>query len=307
MSDTASPLRHFDLNLLQVFDALISECHVSRASEQLFLSQSATSHALNRLRQQLNDPLLVRCGSGLQPTPRALAMLPDVKAILKQLELTLAPPKQFEPAHSQRVFTIAATDYFEAVVLPEMMPTLQQQAPGVIFDLEMIGPHASLERLENGTVDLVIGLDENLTVPAHLLRQPWLTEQLVCLVGTRFDDIPAQLTLDQYLDFPHVVMLDQTDTSTNGIDRWLAGQQRQRRRMAQMINYLAAARLVAERRALLTLPRRMAELFCHWLPVRTVEGPDDMPNWEMTLIQHPLHVQDPALQWLIEQVVSAKP
>ncbi|MDO6804759.1 hypothetical protein Q4595_20075, partial [Wenyingzhuangia sp. 1_MG-2023] len=84
------------------------------------------------------------------------------------------------------------------------------------------------------------------------------------------------------------------------------GQQRQRQRLAQMINYLAAARLVAERRALLTLPRRMAELFSDWLPVRTVDGPADMPHWDMTLIQHPLHVQDPALQWLIEQVVGAR-
>ncbi len=298
-------LRHFDLNLLLVFEALVTEAHVTRAAEKVFLSQSATSHALNRLRQQLNDPILVRCGNGLQPTPRAMAMLPDVRDILKRLDNTLTPPQVFDPLISERVFSIAVTDYFEAVVLPDMMPVLQKQAPGVIFDLEMIGPRASLDRLESGDVDLVIGLDNSIRVPSHLMHQPWLTEQLVCLVGTHTSHCPSRLNLTEYLALPHVVLVDQTDTSTDVIDRWLAEQQLQRTRIARMINYLAAARLVANRQAVMTLPRRMAELFSQWLPVNVVAGPEGLPDWHMTLVQHPLHAQDTGIQWLIEQVVTA--
>ncbi|WP_297004194.1 LysR family transcriptional regulator, partial [Thalassolituus sp. UBA6592] len=91
-------LNHFDLNLLRVFEALVSEAHVTRAAEKLFLSQSATSHALNRLREQLGDPVLVRSGNGLQPTLRAAAMLPEVREILKRLEHTLTPPEAFDAA-----------------------------------------------------------------------------------------------------------------------------------------------------------------------------------------------------------------
>ena len=298
-------LRHFDLNLLQVFEALVSESHVSRAADRLCLSQSATSHALNRLRAQLDDPVLVRSGNGLQPTARALAMLPQVRDILQRLENTLTPPAAFDPAGSERVFTLAVTDYFEAAVLPDMMPQLAKEAPGIVIDLQMIGPQASLQALEHGKADMVVGLDSSIPLPSYLIRRHWLSEQPACLAGAGFSDIPPRLTLDEYLQLPHVVMLDQTDSSTSGIDRWLAGQQRSRRRCAQMINYFAAARYVSQTRALLTLPSAMARLFSAWLPVRQVAGPAGMPSWDMSLVVHPLQAGDPAIRWLSERIGEA--
>jgi len=298
-------LRHFDLNLLQVFEALVSEAHVTRASERLCLSQSATSHALNRLRAQLDDAVLVRSGNGLQPTPRAQAMLPEVREILKRLEHTLTLPQAFVPASSERVFTLAVTDYFEAVILPDLMPALAQEAPGIIIDLQMIGPQASLAELENGSVDLVVGLDSSVSLPPYLIREPWLSEQPACLIGSRFNDIRGPLNLEQYLALPHVVMLDQTDSSTSGIDRWLAAQQKQRQRTAQMINYLAAARLISRQPALLTLPRRMAQLFSQWLPVQMIDGPAGLPSWDMSLVLHPLQAQDQGILWLKQRISDA--
>ena len=298
-------LNHFDLNLLQVFEALVSEAHVSRAAERLCLSQSATSHALNRLRTQLNDPVLVRCGNGLQPTPRALAMLPEVRDILKRLEHTLLQPLAFDPASSERTFRLAVTDYFEAVVLPDMMPALAQEAPGIVIELQMIGPQASLAGLESGATDLVVGLDASASLPAHLIRQHWLREHPACLAGNAFDGIPARLGLDDYLQLPHVVMLDQTDSSTSGVDRWLAAQQQSRRHCAQMINYFAAARYICGKRALLTLPARMARLLSQSLPVRVIDGPDGLPSWDMSLVLHPLHAQDPGIAWLSERIHAA--
>lgn len=298
-------LNHFDLNLLQVFEALVSEAHVSRAAERLCLSQSATSHALNRLRAQLNDPVLVRCGNGLQPTARAMAMLPEVRAILKRLEHTLLQPLAFDPAQSLRTFRLAVTDYFEAVVLPAMMPALEQEAPGIVIELQMIGPQASLAGLESGATDLVVGLDASASLPPHLIRQHWLSEHPACLVGSHFSDIEAALSLEAYLALPHVVMLDQTDSSTSGVDRWLATQQQARRHCAQMINYFAAARYISHKRALLTLPARMARLLSDTLPVRLIEGPPGLPSWDMSLVLHPLHASDPGIVWLSERIHSA--
>ncbi|WP_315979882.1 LysR family transcriptional regulator [Aliamphritea spongicola] len=122
-------LRQFDLNLLIIFEALISECHVSRAAEKVFLSQSAMSHALNRLREYCDDPLLVRTANGLQATPRALEMLPEVRRALQLIDRTLAKPEPFDAERSNRVFTIACTDYFEAVIFPGLFAQLQQTAP----------------------------------------------------------------------------------------------------------------------------------------------------------------------------------
>jgi DNA-binding transcriptional LysR family regulator len=293
---------NFDLNLLRVFEALVSESHVTRASERLFLSQSATSHALNRLREQLHDPILIRCGAGLQPTPRALSMLSDVRDILRRVDNTLNQPAEFDPSTSERHFTLAVTDFFEAVMFPALMQQLADSAPGVVIDLEMIGPAASMQDLEDGRVDMVVGIDSSASLPAHLIREPWLSERPACLVGKQFDDIPDSLTLRQYLALPHVTMLDQTDSSTTGIDRWLAGRKQKRQHCAQMINYLAAARLVSQRRALLTLPQRMAELFCDWLPVTMVKAPSAIPSWDMSLVVHPLQQQDSGIRWLKENI-----
>ncbi|MAX99130.1 MAG: LysR family transcriptional regulator [Oceanospirillaceae bacterium] len=295
-------LNHFDLNLLRVFEALVSEAHVTRAAEKLFLSQSATSHALNRLREQLGDPVLVRSGNGLQPTLRAAAMLTEVREILKRLEHTLTPPEAFDAANSTRTFTLAVTDYFEALIFPRLMWQLAQEAPGIRIDLQMIGPQASLQDLEDGTVDMVVGLDGSASIAAHLIRLPWVKEKPVCLVGENMADIPQRLTLKKYLSLPHVLMLDQTDSTTTTVDRWLAAQKLRRQHSAQMINYLAAARLVSQRDAVVTLPHKMAELFSEWLPVRIVAAPAELPDWEMTMVLHPLQQQDSGVQWLLKQI-----
>ncbi len=297
------PFHQFDLNLLRIFEALVTEAHVTRAAEKVFLSQSATSHALNRLRNQLNDPILVRSRNGLQPTPRALSLLGEVRDVLKRLEQALSPPKAFVPETSNRTFTLAVTDYFEAVVFPELIPTLEQKAPNISFDLEMIGPNSSLERLENGTVDLVIGVEDSSKIANHLLVKPWRLEKPVCLVGKQFKDIPEQLTLKQYLALPHIVMHDQIDNKPDSLDRWLVEHNLSRHTAIRMVNYLAAARALVASRLVLTLPQHMAEMYMQWLPVRMLNAPDELPNWDMKILQHPLYQQDTGVEWLFEHLV----
>jgi DNA-binding transcriptional LysR family regulator len=106
-----SNLRSFDLNLLLAFDVLMQERNVTRAAERMFVTQSAMSHTLHRLRQQLDDPLLVKTPNGMQPTDRALALVEPVRNLLREMERLLEPPQAFDPASSQRRFTLAATDY----------------------------------------------------------------------------------------------------------------------------------------------------------------------------------------------------
>src|SRR3954451_10985148 len=99
-----------DLNLLRVFDVMLEERSVTRAGARLGLTQSAVSHALNRLRYALSDDLFVRGPSGMQPTPRALEMGPQVHAAFVQLQAALAPA-DFSPATSERRFALAAGTY----------------------------------------------------------------------------------------------------------------------------------------------------------------------------------------------------
>ncbi len=303
-----SSLRNLDLNLLVVFETLLHERHVTRAAEALNLSQSATSHALNRLRLQFDDPILVRTDQGMQPTPRAMAMLPAVQQALKLVERTLAPPERFNPATSERTFVIASTDFFEAVVLPPLVAELQQNAPGICIEIELIDQRTLADRLSTQRVDLVVGLDAGHDVPAYLLSQHWLSQPQVCLVGGNNGQVGDQLSLAQYLAQPHVVFADlsgaQTGNQTGAIDRWLAEQGCSRRYIAKNLNYIAAASIVAQSDAIITLPQPMAQLFCQMLPVRLVQPPVGMPTVEMTLIQHPFFSRSPSNRWLVDQVVE---
>ncbi|MCV6620085.1 LysR family transcriptional regulator, partial [Streptococcus suis] len=102
---------NFDLNLLRVLDALLRERNVSRAAERLSLSQPAVSNALARLRELLDDPLLVRAGRAMQPTPRALSLEAPIRHALQQIEHSLIAGEAFDPARSHQRFRIAVTDY----------------------------------------------------------------------------------------------------------------------------------------------------------------------------------------------------
>ncbi len=117
-----------DLNLLRVFDVLLEERSVTRTGARLGLTQSAVSHALNRLRYMLGDELFARGPGGMQPTPRAVEMGPQVHAALNQLQAALAP-SDFDPATSERRFAVVTGAYAGAILAPPLASRLAEVAP----------------------------------------------------------------------------------------------------------------------------------------------------------------------------------
>lgn len=295
-------LQQFDLNLLLILEALISECHVSRAAERVHLSQSAMSHALNRLRNQLDDPVLVRSGRGLQPTPRANEMLPQVRHIIGLLEDTLAPQKPFIAASSQRIFTIACTDYFEMEFFPRLLQHVQQRAPNIVLELEMITEKAINHGLENKEVDLVIGIDSSESVPAHLVKQHWHNQPLVCLTGKNNKLVAQHLTLENYCALKHITFLDVTESASSIVDKWLTEQQLSRQHIARVVNYTAAVKATIVTEGVMTLPLNMANSFREMFDLKLLTPPKDIPIIEMSMLHHPLFSNDQALTWLIAQI-----
>ena len=298
-------LHNLDLNLLVTFETLMTERQVTRAAERAHLSQSAMSHALNRLREQLGDPILVRTDQGMQPTPRAMAMLPAVRQALKLIERTIVPPENFVPAESERRFVIASTDYFEMAVLPDLVAYLQQVAPQVSVEMELISSRFSAQRLEDHSVDLLVGLDETEEIPSHLIKEPWITEGQVCLVAENNETVGAELSLEQYLDLSHVVFVDLIGGGeSSGIDSWLMQRGLTRTFISRNLNYLAAARIVVKTQAIMTLPQQLAILLCQMLPVRMVKPPSGLPAIGMTVICHPFFAKRPSAQWLKMQILE---
>ena len=144
-----------DLNLLRVFEALAEERSVTRAGERLGLTQSAVSHALNRLRYALEDELFLRAPDGMTPTPRAMEILPELQRGLTQLQHALAPT-EFLPAEADRVFNLAASAYIGEVLLPQAIARIRALAPQI--QLKVRSADATLaEALETGRIDLAVG------------------------------------------------------------------------------------------------------------------------------------------------------
>lgn len=297
-------LRHFDLNLLRVFMTLMHERHVTRAAEKLHLSQPAISHALKRLRDALDDPLLVRTDQGMQPTPRALALLPVVQQALAMLQEGLAPPATFLPESSARRFTLATTDYFEEVMYPTFLSQLLTYAPGISFSIELITPEVLSEGLEQRQIDMVVGLDSQIELPGGVLKTPWMQEELVCLAALNNTHVGDSLTLLQFADALHVELADISGLGPSNIDNCLVQHGLTRRVISKNLNYIAAARVVALTGAIMTLPRQMTQRFSTMLPVRLVEPPKELPALNMTLIEHGLYANEPSTVWLHQQLTA---
>src|SRR6476620_10145143 len=148
-------LDNFDLNLLRVFEALMEERSATRAGSRLGLSQSAISHALNRLRYVLKDELFVRGPDGMQPTERAAEIAPRLRQGLLQLPLALAP-SEFVAERTDRRFTITCTEYAGAVILPAFISRLRAEAPNA--SLSILPSNLGVaETLRSGRADLAIG------------------------------------------------------------------------------------------------------------------------------------------------------
>lgn len=157
-------LNRFDLNLLRVFDAVMEERSVLRASQRICLSPTAVSHALARLRELLDDELFIRTTTGMRPTARSLAMAPLLREAWKSLEAAIDPPK-FEPRHSTRRFTIAVSDFVTTVMVPDLLALLRREAPLVDLVIRPDNWIDLAEHMDLGQIDAAIGIFSD--VPAR--------------------------------------------------------------------------------------------------------------------------------------------
>ncbi len=195
-------LRRVDLNLLPVFAVLMDERHVSRAAERLGRTQSAVSHALERLRDQLGDPLLVRVGGVMRPSPFALDLIAEINPILGSLERALSPRETFDPTTSTLDFRIVLPDFWSAAVA-RFLAQVARVAPGITID--WLAPHEnSLFGVAAGQIDLAVAPSRLATVEGTQ------SAPLGVLVWRSFvrDGHPAIARWGRaaWLSFPHVIV-----------------------------------------------------------------------------------------------------
>jgi len=302
MSDIHNALRRMDLNLLVVFDALMQERSVSRAAERCYLSQPAMSNALRRLRNMLDDPLLVKTSTGMSPSPRAQALEGPLRSMLNQLEHQLRPPSPFDPATTDRHFRIALTDYGENVILPKLSEQFWQYAPHASLEIVKLSQQLPEMALEKGELDLVVGVEEYMPAPKRLNSRLWKKDQLVCL-ACKSTKQKKSISLKAFTQRRHVYP-SPLGVKANIVDEWLAEQGMARDIAVSTYSYLVAARLVTDTDYILSVPGQIASQLIELFPLQILQAPKGFPGFQLNLIWHPLYENDPGLKWLLSQVLE---
>jgi DNA-binding transcriptional LysR family regulator len=286
-------LAGLDLNLLVVLDALFEEQSVTRAARRVGLTQPAMSNALGRLRIALGDPLFVRAGRGVVPTPRAMELLPEVHEALLRIERALQRTVAFSPASARRVFRIVTTDYVEMVLLPPLLARLREEAPGV--ELEVRAATAfPREALERGDVDLYAGVhsgdDPGMYVAALF------TEGFTGVVRKGHPLLKGPLTPERYASYPHVLVAPR-GARGGVVDRALEAIGLERRVVVLTPHYATAPQLLPGSDLVLTLSTRTARTFSSGWPLALFEPPVKLAPFSVSAVWHERHAKEEAHRW----------
>jgi DNA-binding transcriptional LysR family regulator len=295
-SKDAFRIASLDLNLLVVLDALLTCRSVTLAARRVSLSQSATSHALRRLRTVLGDPLLVRGPKGMMPTPRALSIAATVRRCLSELELALAPREAFDASTATRSFSIAIDDYAACVVVPRLLEDLGRAAPSV--DLRIVASSTeSYDALEAGELDVLVA--PRIEARANIVRTKLFDDRFVCMMRTGHPRLQSgrRLTLDDFVAMDHVLIAPRGRLG-GFVDDALAKRGHERRVALVLAHYLLAPVVVSRSDLCLTVVERLAREACKTLPVQVVPPPLPLPGVRMWLAWHATSEHDPAHAWL---------
>lgn len=288
-----SGLAALDLNLMVALHALLTEANVTQAARRVALSQSATSHALARLRQLFGDPLLVRSGRQLKLTSRAMQLLPALERGLAEIESAVSGEPPFDPLTARRSFTIGMADYGQAVMLGPLLARLRQQAPGV--DLTVLSPPNPFDLLEAGNLDLAVVVTGSVG-PAFSARRLF-SDGFVCMVRRGHPTVGTALTMKQYLSLGHVVVAP-TGTPGSMVDTELDRRRVERRVTVRISSFLAAPIVVSQTDLVTTGPERLLRPMVKRYPVRLLPPPLRLARFELSLAWHGRLDHDPAHAWL---------
>lgn len=293
-------LRKADLNLLIVFQVLHAERHVGRAAERLALTQSATSHALGRLRELFGDPLFVRHPKGVEPTARALALAPVIADILNRTQSILASPS-FD-ANVASSFTIATIDLTVPTIIVPLMEHLRRVAPAIDLRIVPLVREHVVAAFDRQEIDMALLNFPD--PPARITRIPVLKDRYVGIARRGHPGLKGkQITPTAYAALPHLLFSPRGD-AMGFIDEPLAQVTGRRRRVAMTIPHVLAVPSIIARTDLVTvIAARIARLYARELGLVVFEPPIKLPEFTINMLTSAARAGDPGLHWLQRQVM----
>lgn len=290
-----------DLNLLVALDALLTERSVSLAADRLFLSQSATSSALGRLRDYFGDELLVVKGRQMILTARAEELIEPVRAVLEQIRSTIAIAPPFDPATADRQVRIMASDYTTQVLLADAFAELEKEAPNMRFEVQPMLTNP-IESVERGYVDLLVTIDFAVSTdhPSQLLFE----DDHVVVGDASNPALQGELTRELYFALGHVTARFGR-AQMPAFEEWFTRRQKQQRRIEVVApTFLSLPGLVIGTNRIVTMHRRLAVQVIKTFPLVMRELPFALPPIREVVQWNLSNSNDRCLRWVVERLYA---
>lgn len=292
-------LRRIDLNLLVTLDVLLAEQNVTRAAERLFMSQPAVSVHLAKLRDLLDDPLLLPGPRGMRPTARAEALREPLRDALESLSRAVAPAAPFEPANADLTWRIAATDYTESTIVLPLLRRLRADAPHTRVAAFDLVPSRLARQAEQGVLDVAFHTTDN--APQGLRRKALFTERYM-LVGRRgHPRLKRRPSVKQFCELEHAIVSQDGGGFHASTDDALAQLGVSRRVVLSVPHFLFLKSALASTDLVAMAPERLVR---DDPALQMMLPPVDVPGFEISMYWHERVHRDPSHRWLRECIAS---
>lgn len=291
-------LRSIDLNLLPVFEAVMEARQYSKAAEDLGMSQPAMSAAVQRLRNALNDPLFIRTSKGVIPTPKADILYNDIRGALSQLRQGLSQQKEFDPRTQPHDFRILSGDYFEFVLLPQLIEDVERHHFQVRFNLKQILADSATQ-LINAQADVMLDafpIDDE-RIHCEVVTQ----ETLVVVANKRHSWIKKSLTMNDFFKATHAVLPHRGRLLP--LDKIIDTSQMPERKIGvQVTQYISLLAAVSRSDYIATVPKHLATRYADSLGLVVYDFPIAIPPINIYMMWSKIFDHDPANKWLLDQL-----
>jgi DNA-binding transcriptional LysR family regulator len=295
-----------DLNLLRVFDAVMTEQNLTRAASRLAMTQPAVSNAVKRLRDALGDELLIRTAHGVKPTARADSLWPAVRRALTELEEAVAP-RNFELASAHATFRMAMADATAGLLMPSLVRVIENQAPGIDIRMVPLTTREPRPMLLRADIDLAVGFFPGVVAQLQgatetpIRHERLFAGEYVCVMRKEHPLSTKTLTLDNYCIANHL-LVSFSGRARGLVDDALLTLNRERRILLTVNQFFTAGKVVAASDLLMVLPRHLIEATGMTKALVVKELPFPMPEPQVDMLWHERDERSPGHQWLREQL-----
>ncbi len=288
-------LAAMDTNLLVALDALLQESNVTRAATRLGVTQSAMSQTLARIRDHFDDPILVRVGRAMQPTPFARRLQDRLHQAISDLEGVVRERPQFDPTQTSRRFVLTMVDYVALLFVAPFQRAVSEVAPHIDLAVHSLEAEAMTPKLEAGAIDLYVGIHGE--TESGMKSKTLFRETFSVLVRKKHPLAKKKLTPQSYVSHPHVHVSPRRERGSV-VSRALAELGLERRVAVEVPYFSLVPALLRESDLIATVPTQLAVRLAKDHGLSVLPPPVKLPEFDMCMAWHPRFEREPGLLWL---------